>query len=353
MNEGAPDAPGPTTGFDFVRDPTAFHGRVETRPFESRLLKDNPLGDPHLREVPVYLPPGWDAPGARFPVVHILVGFTGRPHKMLETHPWHPGPVLAYDRAVHAGTLPPAILVMPDAFTRLGGSQYVNSEATGPYQDYLTQEILPWVAETYPADTDRQAVMGKSSGGFGALHLAMAHPHHFRAAASISGDCGFEFLFGAELLAALRGLGPHGGDPQGFLEAFTEKPKLDGDGHAVLNVLAMAACYSPDPTAPSGFRLPVDPETGERIEEVWQQWLRFDPVHAVREHAGSLLSLNKLYLECGEADEFHLQWGLRQLCRTLDELGVPYERGSHEGGHFGLDARYPIALGKLLGALDA
>ena len=41
----------------YRRDPSAFKGAVETRPFESAALRGNALGDPHVREVPVYLPP--------------------------------------------------------------------------------------------------------------------------------------------------------------------------------------------------------------------------------------------------------------------------------------------------------
>ena len=44
----------------------------------SELLRDNPLGDPHWRPVPVYLPPGYDAGQTRYPVVYLLTGFTGR-----------------------------------------------------------------------------------------------------------------------------------------------------------------------------------------------------------------------------------------------------------------------------------
>ena len=52
---------------------------------ESKVLKDNLLGDPHRRKLAVWLPPQYDAgatagknaPGRRFPVLFDLVGFTG------------------------------------------------------------------------------------------------------------------------------------------------------------------------------------------------------------------------------------------------------------------------------------
>ena len=68
-------------------------GRIVTLEHESRVLKDNRLGDPHVREFPVWLPPQYDtAPaGRRFPVLFDLVGFAvsvpnGHPAVMARAH---------------------------------------------------------------------------------------------------------------------------------------------------------------------------------------------------------------------------------------------------------------------------
>jgi enterochelin esterase family protein len=334
----------------YVRDPHAYAGRVEMRPFESAALAGNAAGDPCVREVPVWLPPGHDAPGARFPVVFVLVGFTGRAHGQLETHPWRRGLVTRYDRAVAAGQAPPAILVVPDGFTKLGGGQYVASSYFGDHETYVARELVDFVDATYPTN-GRRAICGKSSGGFGALHLAMRHPRTFPVCASISGDCCFEFGYAPEHLVAVRALERHGRDPRRFLEAFLEDPKLDTEGHAALNLIAMSACYSPNPASPLGFDLPVDLATGERIDAVWRRWLAFDPLEDCARHADNLKRLELLHLEAGRFDEFHLQLGLRLLVRKLVALGVPFEHEEHDGGHFDLDRRYDVVLPKLIRAL--
>jgi enterochelin esterase family protein len=243
--------------------------------------------------------------------------------------------------------------VLPDCFTRLGGSQYVDSSAVGRYAEYVAGELVPLVDAELPVDPGARGVLGKSSGGFGALRLCMTRPGLFRACGSISGDCGFENTFPAEFLACLRGLVPHGMDPARFLAASGEEPDLAGDGHAVINTLAMAACYSPNPDAPLGFDLPFDLETGERVEEVWRRWLAFDPLNAVREpdHAEALRGLDLLHVECGLADEFHLQWGTRRLVRELARLGIACVHEEHSGGHFGTDGRYLALLPRLARAL--
>ncbi len=353
MNGEPGEHPGVNPGVNrYARDPFSFHGRVEMRPFASEALAENALGDPHVREVPVYLPPDAGAGGERLPVVFLLSGFTGRGHALLETHPWKTCVVRDYDRGVERGDLPRAILVLPDCFTRLGGSQYVNSSAVGRYEDYVARELTAWVDATYPTEPGRRAVVGKSSGGFGAMHLAMRHPDTFPVAASISGDCHFEYCYGTEFLAALRGLRNHDFDPAKFLAAFAESHDLGGDGHAVLNLLAMSACYSPNPDSPLGFDLPIDLETGERVSAVWERWLEFDPVVACERYAAELSRLELLYLEAGLADEFHLQFALRILARRLTELGIPHEHVEHERGHFDISDRYLTVLPKLVSALD-
>jgi len=339
----------PAPGTVARRDPTAFAGRVELPVIDSALLRGNPLGDSHLREVPVYIPPDHTA-GERLPVVFLLAGFTGRGHALLESHPWKGGFVRAWDKQVAAGAAPRALLVMPDCFTRLGGSQYVNSGATGRYADHVADELVPFIEARYTTNGAR-AVCGKSSGGFGALHLAMHRPGLFRAVGSISGDCCFEYPFANGMLVAARGLALLGGDPRRFLARFEEGYDLAGDAHAIINVIAMSACYSPNPASPWGFDLPFDVETGERCHDVWRRWLQFDPVHAAARHSDALRGLALLHLEAGTQDEFHLQFGLRVLVRELERLGVPHEHVEHEGGHFGLDHRYHLVVPRLVAAL--
>lgn len=331
------------------RDTPFFRGRVEVLTLESPLLRDNRAGDPHVRELPVYVPPV-DGP---LPVLFVLAGFTGRGQSFLETHPWREGIAVRYDRAVAAGESAPAILAFPDCFTWMGGSQYVNSSYLGPYEDHVIGELVALVDANFETRPGRRGVLGKSSGGFGALHLAMRHPQVFPVCASISGDCHFEYLFPGEFLAALRGLVPYDMNPRAFLDEFRRAPSLAGDGHALINSLAMAACYSPAPDSELGFELPFDLETGERVESVWRRWLEFDPLHGVERHAEALRSLEHLHVECGLTDEYHLQWALRVLVRRLEALGIAHVHEEHPGSHRGIDGRHLLLFDKLARVLTA
>src|SRR5262245_62754303 len=71
--------------------PSSSKGRVVSVRFESRVLEGNPLGDPHVRTIPVYLPPGYDEPAQakrRYPTAYVLTGFTGKGTMLLNDSGW-------------------------------------------------------------------------------------------------------------------------------------------------------------------------------------------------------------------------------------------------------------------------
>lgn len=319
-------------------------GRIVVEAFESEVLRGNALGDPATRELFVYLPPSYEADRSRrFPVVYCLTGFTGRGQMLLNTQPFTPNLAERMDALVAKGTVAEMIVVMPDCFTRLGGSQYINSTATGRYEDYLVQEIVPFVDARFRthASRDARAVMGKSSGGYGALVQAMRHADVFGLAASHSGDAYFEYCYLPDFPKTIRALK---GDPAAFLEKFWKEEKKGKEDVPALNILAMSACYSPDEAAPLGFRLPFDLETGKIAPAVWARWLEQDPVRMAPVCAEQLRSLKLLYIDAGTRDEFGLDLGARILAARLREMNIPFTHEEFDDGHFNIGYRYDRSL---------
>ncbi len=325
-------------------------GKLEVHLFESRLLAKNRAGDPHAREFPIYVPHA-ASNSSPVPLVFLLVGFTGNGQEFLESHPWRRGVLIEYDAALRAGKVPPAILALPNCFTKYGGSQYVDSSYLGPYARYVAEELCAFAQANAPALRARRGVIGKSSGGVGALHLAMRHPGVFQAAASISGDAGFEGCHAPAFWECARALVPYGGDPERFLADFLAKPDLNGDKFGALNTIAMAACYSPNLASPIGCDLPIDPTSGARIEAVWQRWLEFDPLFACERYADALRGLEFLHIECGARDEYNIQFGTRLLSAKFKELGIAHSHEEHDGSHRGIQQRYLEVLPRLVRAL--
>jgi enterochelin esterase family protein len=241
---------------------------------------------------------------------------------------------------------------MPDCFTRLGGSQYVDSPATGPYRRYLIEELVPFLdaqVRTIP-DRDHRGVLGKSSGGYGALCLGMTHPETFGAIACHSGDLAFDLCYVPEFPAAARTLGA-APSPEAWLERLESQVKREWRDTSVLCTLCMAACYSPDPAKPPplALDLPFDLHTCELIPEVMARWYAHDPVRMIEDPAcqAALRSLRLCYLDCGTRDEFNLQFGARILARRLRSLELEHIHEEFDDGHRSTTYRYDHSIPRL------
>jgi len=347
----------------------ASEGRIVVTEHVSRVLEDNPLGDPHVRKLAVWLPPSYDRSSRRFPVLYDLVGFTGSGLSHLNWKPFSENLGERVARLIHDRRMPPVILVLPDCFTALGGNQYINSPAIGRYADYLTREIVPFVDKEFRtlASRDHRGCFGKSSGGYGSIVHGMKYPSTWGAVADHSGDAYFDFVYlsdwpntltelakyrrpklrtGRWVSPRLRELdrGYDDGRVKRFLEALWTKPKLShGEGLALMNV-CMAATYDPHPRAPLGFRLPVNLDTGELIEANWKRWREHDPIHLVACHKPALKSLRGIYIDCGYRDQFNIHYGCRILSRRLTEARIAHRYEEFDDDHSDIDYRMDLSL---------
>jgi enterochelin esterase family protein len=328
-------------------------GTVVVETIESRALRGNVLGDPHVRHVPVYLPPGYETTRRRYPVLVALTGFTGAGRMLLNASPWGEPLSDRLDRLQGLGKMGPVIVAMPDCFTRYGGSQYVNSSATGRYEDHLIDEVVPAIEARFRtlAAPEHRGVFGKSSGGYGAIVLALRHPDVFGAVACHSGDMAFEYCYLPDFPKFLGTVAKHDG-LLGFLRAFDAAPRKTRELVDAMNILAMAACYAPNPRRkPLGIDLPVDLETGALDAAVWARWLQHDPLRMAPEHVAELRRLRLLFIDCGTRDEFNLQWGARQLAAALRRLDVPHLHEEFDDGHMDITYRFDRSLPLLWEAL--
>ena len=126
-----------------------------------------------------------------------------------------------------------------------------------------------------------RAVLGKSSGGFGAMHLVMEHPGVFAAFASHSGDSYFSVRASAGVSHVQRTLERHGGDVAAFVDRLREQHKRTQSEYSTMEMLGYASAYSPRSGRAFDLDLPFDPRTGELDEAVFARWLGFDPAERV------------------------------------------------------------------------
>jgi len=326
-------------------------GRVEEHAFESEVLKGNPLGDPHLRPLWVYLPPGYDDdPEHRYPSVYVIQGLTGQLDMWRNRSAFRKNFPEAVDEMFARGESPPCVLVWVDAWTSLGGAQFIDSPGAGRYHTYLCEEVIPWVDAHYRTlpEAAHRGITGKSSGGYGAMVTPMLRPDLFGGLATHAGDALFEMCYQPDFRRSVRVLrDSYEGSFDRFWEEFHGRPAFtkDSDFH-LLNDWCMAACYSTDDDGT--VQLPYDTDTGELRPEVWERWLAWDPVRMARQRADALRSLRAIYIDCGKRDQFFLDLGAEAFRRELEAAGVTdYFFELFDATHSGIEYRYPGAVAYL------
>ena len=333
--------------------PGPIRGKVETHRFPSEVLRGNPWGDPVERDLPVYLPPSGRTEGR--PLIVLLSGYTGAGWMHFQ-RPRYLGDTIAgrLDRLIRLHLAPEAVMVGPDCLTLLGGSQYLNSSATGRYEDYVVQEVLPFVRERYR--TGPTAVMGTSSGGYGSLMLALRHPDVFQAAGSNAGDAYFEYCYPPDFPIAFREFRKAGG-PEKLLERLLHEPVSDFGPRnpqiQALETMGYASSYSPIETEPGRFDLPFDLETGALRPEVWAKWLVWDPVRMVTQerYREAARRLAYIYVDGGTRDEYSLDVGARIFAHEARKAGARVDFEEFEGVHGDGGPRYDVMIPRLLSAL--
>lgn len=334
----------------FPNLPVAQRGSLRIVEVRSELLKANPWNDPSVRDVLVWTPAG-HPPDRPLPAVLVLPAFAGSAEGLLARGLSDVSITTRFDRMIAEG-VPPFAAVMPDGMTSLGGSQWVDSPGMGAYASWVVTEVMPAVAAS-TALNGRWAVCGRSSGGFGALHLAMQFPGTFRAVASMAGDCGFDLCYLGDLGKALDGVRRAGGLDR-FVPWFWEQERPSGSAFAALNVLAMSCCYSPDPSAsPIPARFPVDFASGAVDLDVLTSWRAYDPLVQIGDpaKADALRALSLLFVDAGRSDEYGLQFGARRLASACADRGIPVQHEEFDGGHRGTAWRYDRVVPLLVNAL--
>jgi len=333
-------------------------GALNEHVITSDLLRGNPLGDPYERPLWVYTPPGYaEEPDRRYPTVYIIQGYTGYLTMWLNRSPFRqPFPETA-DQVFASGQAPSAILVYVDAWTSYGGSQFVDSPGTGQYHSYLCDEVVPWVDARYRTVADREyrAIMGKSSGGFGAMITPMLRPDLFSGLATHAGDALYEQCYLRDFGAAVRLLRDYDADIWTWWADFGSRVAFTHPADAtLLGILGVAAAFSA--REDGTVDLPFDPRTGQVRPEAWQRWLDWDPVRMAPRYSGALRSMRSIWIDAGTRDDYFLDVGAVAFRSQLRAIGVSDDVIRYQlidATHAGIDYRYPMSLAWLCQRMPA
>lgn len=301
--------------------------QMQVMRWESRVLKANPLHDPTLRSVAVFLP-AQAMPGGRLPIIYYLPGYDdSSANFIVHSNIW-----LNFTQRL-ANEVTPVVFVVVDGRTRWGGSQYLNSPAQGNYEDYICNEIVPTVEARFPATMNgvRRIVAGHSSGGFGALRLGMARQQLFDAVIALSPDS--DFLVSHLPLVRIAAVTNAPLAEIEDLESGKLPPPRNGDlDYAV----GLSAAYVPQGVLhPGRFDWLYD-RRGNFREAVWQRWLDNDPLTIVERNPHAFGPGQSVYLDGAAQDQFSANVGARKIYEALRKRRVRctfYEPPGHHGDY--------------------
>jgi len=325
-------------------------GSIQRRWLTSRAMADSVLGDPTERMVAWHLPAGRDD-GAGLPLLLNLAPWGSSALVELNWRADRETVPERLDRLYATGAMPPAVTVFADCWTRLGGHQHVDTPSAGRAAGFLCDEVIPLVeAATGAGGAGHRGAFGKSSGGFGALHLLMTRPDAVDGVAAHAADMGFDLVYRPDMVKAAVALA--GDTPAAFLTRIQQMGPANGLEFNAAMILAMGAFYDPQPDQPFGLRPAFDPDSAEILDSIFSEWMRFDPIRQAPKAREALAKAKLLWFDCGDRDEYALGFGARRLDSVLQSLGIDRHFTIFSGTHRGLDARYEVSLPALARALS-
>jgi len=286
-------------------------------------LTNNLLDESPVRQTLIYLPPDYEKSNpTQYPVLYLLHSYGSHPDSWLGENGYE-GLNIAetLDSLITTGELKAMIVVMPDTYTKFGGSWYTNSSTGGNWLDFIASDLVSYIDENYRTINDRQArgIAGQSMGGYGALFIAMNRPDVFGAVLAMSS--------------------PNLMNPDPFGQSAHEAALSVNQGnyessHILARLLwSKAIAFSPNPESPPFYAdLPFIRNNGTitRNQRIWQKWLDYALNFQVENHIESLRRL-RIRLEVGKTDPLLKE--TRSFSNTLFEHNIEHDIIVFQGGH--------------------
>jgi enterochelin esterase-like enzyme len=319
-----------TAGVSFAE---AAKSQVVSRELRSEKFAGNKIGTSPVRKMVVYLPAEYDSTTARYPVIYFLPSPFREYRADFDTN----NAQGLFDRAIGSGVIGRFILVSVDMTTPLGSSWYVNSPVTGNWEDFMVQDLVPYIDANFRTlpSRDSRGILGDFMGGYGAIRFGMKHPDVFGtvyAMHPVGTGSGVQVMYSRpnwEFLANAKSLDDVRKD--GFSQIFT----------------SIYQAHLPDPERPplfidlqahkNGDQLVIDTAVTERLRN------NFFIESMVPQYADNLKSLRGFKFDWSRSDtNYDHVYSNQALTHKLNEFGIPHEAEEYNGawgGNWGPDGR--------------
>jgi predicted alpha/beta superfamily hydrolase len=290
------------------------------------LALQNSGGENPTRRVTIYLPPGYDGTGQRYPVIYYLHGFTWSDSLQIASS--HFDKLL--DKAIATGKIRPVIVVMPNQYSLYRGSFYTNSTLTGNWADFTAQDLVAFIDKNYRTIPEKESrgITGHSMGGYGAIKLGMLFPDVFSSVYALSpGLLGLAKEYGAKGKAYHR-----------IKNIKTREELVTGKKEFESNVvIALGRAFSPNPNNPPFYAdLPFSYIGDSLITnyKVLALWHKNLPIEMSNSYVKNLKKLKAIKLDWGRNDGLrHIPVTCRIFSQKLENLGVKHYAEEYIGTH--------------------
>jgi putative esterase len=311
-------------------------GQIVDRQITSTNFVDNKIGVSPVRRMVVYLPPGYHSSSRRFPVIYFLPNPFEDSYRFVFDHRDALG---LFDQAIAAGVIEKFILVAVDMNTPLGTSWYVNSSATGNWEDFMIKELVPYIDANFKtlANRDSRGIAGIFIGGYGAIRFGMRDP---------------------DIFGSVYAMHPVGTGTGVGLSAAIPKWDILADAKSIDDVkkdagtqifTTMFQAHLPNPGRPPLFidllarqqkgQLKIDAELMERFRN------NFYLETMIGKYAGNLNSLRGFKFDWNRSDaNFDHVYANQALTRKLREYGIAHQaeeyNGTWDDSNWGINGRF-------------
>jgi predicted alpha/beta superfamily hydrolase len=309
-------------------------GKVVVQKFHSASIENNKGGEDPMRQVSIYLPPGYDESTQRYPTIYFLHGFAANDSLMFE---WL-GLKKLMDEAINKGRIRPMILVLPNSDNRFKGSFYTNSTLTGSWADFIGKDVVTYTDKNFRTIPERNSrgLSGHSMGGNGALKIGMLFSHVFAAVYALSPavlawshdfslrNNGFKRISKAKNEADI-------------FKGFDNPEDTDDATFYTVVLTTLARAYSPEEkNLPLQVNLPVSYIGDSAVFhlEVIKQWEAAFPVNMIDTHLEGLKSLKAIKIDWGRNEQFpHIPATAMQFSKRLETYRIQHFAEEYIGDH--------------------
>jgi S-formylglutathione hydrolase FrmB len=301
----------------------AAGSQLVARVITAKSLAQTRIGVDPNRAMVVYLPPGYDRSAQRYPVIYYLPNAADSFRADFDKHEAQ----ALFDRAIAVGSIGDFILVTTDLTTPIGCSWYVNSPVTGNWEDFVVDELVPYVDANFRtlANRDSRGILGDRMGGYGAIRLGMRHPNVFGSVYAlhpVGTGSGIQTMHSRpdwNRLAHAQSIDELRGDP--FSNIF----------------LSIYQAHLPNPSRPPLYiEFPAHREGAQLVtDSVLTARLRdnFLLESQIPRYADNLKSLRGFKFDWGRSDsnQDHV-YSNQAFTHKLDEFGILHEAEEYRGG---------------------